>query len=121
MKNRLLFLTPCALVFILLSGCAERWEKPGASDADFQKTKAVCDDRAMLHFPISIRQIEIEGARMNPGVTNCTWSGSGGTMHCGTSGGQYEPPRFASVDDNQTARNQDVRKCFFDNGWHPAE
>lgn len=119
MKYRMFFFVPCAMVFLLLSGCAERWEKPGASDGDFQKMKAVCADKAMLHFPPIIRQIEIEGARMNPVVTSC--SGSGVTMRCGTSGGQYTPPTYAPVDDNQTARDQDTRKCFFDNGWRPVE
>ncbi len=85
------------------------------TDSDFQRIQAVCDDKALTHFPPIIRQIQVEGARMNPIVTSCT--GAGAAMRCGTSGGQYEPPKFAPVDDNQAARAQDVRNCLFDNGW----
>ncbi|MFA4994197.1 MAG: hypothetical protein WC521_02710 [Bdellovibrionales bacterium] len=119
MKYRTFLLATCVLAFLFLSGCAEKWQKPGATEQDFEKMKLSCDNQALKRFPILLRQIQIEGERMTPFSTRCT--GSGPTLSCSTSGGQYVPPTYAPMDDNRAAREAATRRCYIENGWHPAE
>lgn len=106
-----LFLT-CAL---FLSGCAYRWQKPGATEQDFEAAKAACNAQAAAHFPPLMRPVQLNNGYTTPVTTDC--HGHGNEVHCVTSGGQYVPPSTTFVDDNEAAREQDVHACFFQNGW----
>jgi len=101
---------------LTLSGCADTWEKPGATQQEFEATKAACMSRAAARFPPMNRQVQIGNGYMTPVTTNCT--GFGYSVNCLSTGGQYVPPSVITVDDNANARRQDTRSCFFENGWH---
>ena len=119
MNRKMFFLTICVLALTLFPACAERWQKPGATDADFQTMKSTCEARASTRFPFILGQIQTEEGHSNPMVTKC--SGSGASTRCSTSGGQYMPPRYLPVDDNKEARDQATRKCLLENDWRPVE
>jgi hypothetical protein len=119
MNKKMFSLAVCVLASMLLSGCAERWQKPGATKADFQVMKSACENRSLSRFPVAIRQMQTEEGHMDPMATKCT--GSGLSTKCFSSGGRYVPPKFVPVDDNRGARDQDMRRCYFENGWQPIE
>jgi hypothetical protein len=119
MNKKMLFLAVCVFASTFLSGCAEQWQKQGAAKADFQAIKSACESRALSRFPVAIRQMQTEEGRMDPVATRCT--GAGLATRCSTSGGRYVPPKFVPVDDNTDARDQDVRRCYFENGWQPVK
>lgn len=104
---------------LILSGCAEKWAKPGATSEEFDAMKATCMSRSAGRFPPMMRQVQITNGYTTPITTNC--NGFGYSVNCYTTGGQYVPPVAITVDDNQGARNQDTRACFFENGWHPVK
>lgn len=108
-----------AALSFTLSGCAEKWEKPGATEMEFDAVRSVCTSQANLRFPPMMRQVQISNGYMTPEVTNC--SGNDHFTNCRTTGGQYVPPSTMAVDDNEAGRNQDVRACLFENGWQPVK
>jgi hypothetical protein len=42
-------------------------------------------------------------------------------VNCFTTGGQYMPPVYMPVDQNQAGRNSGVRSCLFAAGWQPVK
>jgi len=104
------------LGLFVLSGCAEKWAKTGATEQDFEATKAACFSRASYRFPPLIRLVPVSNAYTTPVTTNC--NSDRHSTSCTTSGGQFVPPTMAEVDDNQSARDQDMRACLFEKGWH---
>jgi len=106
-----------ALVF--LGGCAQRWQKPGASDKDYQEMRASCEKWALERFPPSLREVAVDEGRITPIVTNC--SGSGASLKCYTSGGRYISPTYMPVDDHQSLRDDETRACLIENGWSLVE
>ncbi len=116
MRKRISILGLCACA-AFLAGCAEeRWQKDSATDADFAAVKASCADKALARFPVELRQKRIGDERMTPLAARC--SGSGPTLRCVTTGGQYVPPTYAAEDENERAREAAVRDCLIKNGWH---
>ncbi len=105
-------------VIFALTGCAEQWHKPGASEADFEAMKAECNSQSAAKFPPLIRQVPVTNGYVTPATTSC--SDTGHSVDCYTLGGQYVPPALIAIDDNENARNQNIRACFFKNGWLPV-
>jgi hypothetical protein len=101
-----------------LSGCAQRWQKPGGTEAEFEMMKAACLDIAMQKYPPLLRPEIVTPERYDPVVTNCHPAGR--SMICTTAGGGYHPPLVATVDDNEGVRDQMVRACYFEHGWSPV-
>ena len=106
-----------AAIGLALAGCATKWTKPGATEQEFEVTKASCIGRASSRFPPAMQHIQIGSGYTTPMQTQCF--GTGYSVNCTTTGGQYVPPAFMDVDANTGARNSDVRSCFFENGWTP--
>nr|WP_321986502.1 hypothetical protein [uncultured Lichenicoccus sp.] len=105
---------------LLVSGCAgTKWEKAGASPDEFEATKASCLSRGYARVPPMMVPIQVGGGYTTPVTTNCYGSGYGAS--CTSSGGQYIQPVIIPVDENSRARAQDVRSCFFENGWTPVK
>lgn len=115
-KTPLLFVISLAL---MLTGCAEKWEKFGATEQEFEAMKAACISRASARFPPMMRQVQLTNGYTTPVITNC--NGFGYSVSCFSSGGQYVPPTYIAIDDNTGARDQDTRSCFYENGWHPVK
>ena len=53
-----LTITISALVFVL-SGCTEKWAKPGGTDAEFQAMKGACSARSYARFPPMMETIQL--------------------------------------------------------------
>jgi len=117
MKNISLKTVVCALSVLFLSGCAEKWEKPGAGLDDFQAMESMCSARAYVRFPPALRKEVIFGAHKAPIKTDCETNGN--NVSCVTTGGEYVPPETMIVDDNSDGRKHDIRSCFYENGWRP--
>ena len=101
---------------LLLAGCAERWEKPGASEADFKAMRAQCDAQAFALWPPRLRQEMAMPGRWVPPMRSCDSRG-----RCTWYGGWWEPPQVMTVDDHQAPRRAERRACFIANGWTPAD
>lgn len=101
---------------LLAAGCAEKWTRPGATEADFRAMEATCRDHAARLWPPLLREVMLSPGYFAPPVRQCDARG-----RCGLYGGWWEPPRFAVVDDNQGRRNQERRTCYLANGWTPVE
>ncbi|MCC6716919.1 MAG: hypothetical protein IT555_03465 [Acetobacteraceae bacterium] len=108
---------PLLLAFLLLlAGCAERWAKPGADDAEFRAMQAHCDAYAHDRWPPLLRQEMLFPGHFVPPVRSCDNRG-----RCTWFGGWYEPPQMTVIDDNLRPRNQERRACYLANGWTPVE
>jgi hypothetical protein len=103
----------------LIAACATKWEKPGATEAEFEATKSACQSRSYSQFPPMPEQVLIMAGYTTPMQTQC--SGAGYYSNCYTTGGQYIPPSYMTVDNNQAPRNSANRSCFFEHGWTPAK
>lgn len=105
------------LCFLSLAGCATKWSKPGATSAEFEATKGSCSARAYSRYQPIMTSIQIGSGYTTPLQTQCF--GTGYNVQCTTTGGQYVPPTSMMVDQNNNARDQDIRACFFERGWTP--
>jgi hypothetical protein len=103
----------------MVAGCAEKWEKPGATKDEFDAMKAACQSKSYAEHPPMPRQVQLTAGYTTPIQTTC--NAFGGSVSCFQTGGQYVPPVIITVDDNQNARNQDTRACFYENGWTPVK
>lgn len=107
-----------AVMVLLLAACAEQWQKPGASEMDFEATRTICTSRANMRFPPRLRQIWVDSGFRSPIVTRCyerLYS-----FACRSYDGYYFPPRPITIDENAEPRHEDVRACLFENGWRPV-
>lgn len=102
-----------------LAGCAQKWEKPGGTDVEFQSTLSTCRGRAFSMFPPNNYTIQTSAGYTTPAYTSC--SGYGYSANCITTGGQYNPPTYMTLDRNDSARDQAVESCLMSNGWRKAE
>ena len=111
----------CRLLFALicLTGCAERWVKPGASQAEFDAMQAGCTARGYARFPPLPQLVQTSPGVVMPMVTQCR-QGRNGPV-CYPVGGGYAPPSYVTVDSNLPGRSAEIRACFFENGWLPAD
>jgi hypothetical protein len=103
----------------LLTGCVQKWSKPGAGPEEFDAMKASCTAQAYSQFPQMFQQIQASNGYYTPVTTNCYSTGTGGAS-CYSQGGQYVPPTIITVDANNIPRNQAIKGCFYSNGWSPA-
>lgn len=104
------------LALLLLSGCAERWAKPGAGEPEFRAMAAQCDAYASQRWPPRLREELIAPARWVPPLRSCDSRG-----RCSWFGGWWEPPQTIVVDDHAGPRRQERRACYVGNGWTPVE
>ena len=108
-----------AIMLPLVASCATKWEKPGATEAEFEGTKSACQAQSYSQFPPLPQQVMIRSGYTTPMQTQCF--GGGYYLSCDTTGGQYFPASYMTVDNNQGARNSAVRSCFFEHGWTPQK
>jgi hypothetical protein len=104
------------LAVLALAGCAERWAKPGATEAEFRAMEAQCTAQANDRWPPMLRQEIVMPARFVPPVRSCDRHG-----RCSWYGGWWEPPVMGVVDDHAAPRHQERRACYMANGWMPVE
>lgn len=108
----------CLLGFLLLAGCTQMvWVKPGATQSEFEQTKAACMMEAAKQVPQDNRTVLISQGRMTS-TYQCKDKGNKST--CFETRG-YAPPEYGVVDNNEGLRNQVYRACLFRNGWNEVE
>jgi hypothetical protein len=108
------------LAFLPLAGCASQlWAKPGGTPAEFEGAKAGCNTQSYAMFPPMMQQVMVMAGYVTPVQTSC--SGGGYAVNCFTTGGNYVPPLYVPVDQNQGARNSAVRSCLMTAGWQPVK
>lgn len=102
------------LLALLLAGCAERWTRPGTSEAEAEAAQAACADRAALEVPAQNVWMMVDPGgfehrrrcwRTGQGQTLCEWWPV------------YRPPRHAWVDVNQARREAWRRECLHAQGF----
>jgi hypothetical protein len=106
-------------VLFSLPSCAQRWAKPGGTDAEFQVTRSSCEARSFSQFPPFMQSVQVGQGYTTPISTQCT--GWGPNVNCYTTGGQYVPPTFVNVDRNSDTRRRAVSACLMQNGWTPVD
>lgn len=103
----------------LLAGCAQRWAKPGGTPEEFRATEAQCQARAFSQFPPVMDRVQTSPGYTTPLQTSCYPSGY--AVQCLTTGGQYMPPTFMSIDRNDSVRARGVQGCLLEQGWRPVD
>jgi hypothetical protein len=112
--------TGLLVICLPLASCASQlWAKPGGSPAEFEVAKAGCNTQSYSMFPPMMQQIMVTSGYTTPMQTNCT--NVGYSVSCFTTGGNYVPPVYMPVDQNQRARNSAVRSCLMTAGWQPVK
>ena len=112
-------LVTLSLLCLVLSGCAQRWVKPGANDRDFKLAEARCEAIGYQKLPARVQWMQTSAGYTTQGYNRC--SGSGSNRRCSYTPGTYQPPRYGNVDQNETARDHLVRACLMEDGWRPAD
>ncbi len=116
--KRLSLILFCGLI---LCGCAvERWEKPGATQEEYEQTKTVCAKLATEKYPPMMRLQDRAESAIAPDFTVCS-PDANGAVRCRKVGGVHAPPPVAAVDDNLADRNKVIHACLRQNGWHPVK
>ena len=110
------FVTPIMLIAALaLGACAERWDKPGATQAEFEATRTDCTARSYARLPARPRDLQITTGYSVPPAEICLASGP--VQNCVQQQGEALPPISVIVDANERLRSQDIRACLADKGW----
>jgi len=98
----------------LLAGCAERWTRPGATEAQADATNAACQDRSELAVqPLMTWRIVEQGGYVRE--RRC-WREHSGREVCGFTE-RWRPPRYGWVDANTGAREAWRRGCMRSQGF----
>ncbi len=101
------------VLLLLLAGCAERWSRPGATEAEADATNTACTSEADVAVPPQMVWQIVEGGRMERD-RQC-WR-DGGTERCRTVE-RYIPPRFGWVDMARGQRDGWRRNCMAEKGF----
>jgi hypothetical protein len=113
--GRLLF----GLVVLVIAGCTQYWANPGGTKVEFDATKSTCTGRSYSQFRPVMQQVQISSGYTTPMYTTC--NSYGYSASCYTTGGDYVPPAFIPVVQNQSARKSAVESCLYGAGWVPAK
>jgi len=103
---------------LLISGCADKWTKPGATNDEFEATKTACTNDATTRIPPRLRMVEVTAGSSPQTTVAC--SGVGPSLACRPQTVPAMPPSTRMVDDNEEARDREVRACLIQKGWAPA-
>lgn len=103
----------------MTTGCAQRWAKLNGTESEFAATQSACNARSFSQFPPAMRQVMLMAGYTTPVQTNCFPMGY--SVQCTTTGGQYIPPTYISIDDNASGRENATKSCLYSAGWRPAK
>ena len=102
-------------LLLLLAACAERWERPGATEAESEAALAICAGEAARQVPPAMVWTMVSPGSWVPGEQRC-WTQNNRTR-CVRSAPRFIPPRYDWVDMN-TGRRRDVRAaCLAEEGF----
>ena len=102
-------------LLIFLAGCAERWERPGATEAESEAAQARCTAVAAQQVPPVMVWAQVEPARWEPGERRCYTRGH--RTECYTRAPRYIPPRYGWVDAAVPQRRAARAACLQEEGW----
>ncbi len=119
-------------IVVLTAGCAQyRWQKAGASEADFNRDMYACEMQAARTFPPYFIQREVKAGYTQPSTTRCSGTnstqGSGNNVVnntnsiCTTTPSRYVPPVIQNVDANASQRSDATTSCLYANGYRRVE
>ncbi len=101
------------LVVLALSGCAERWTRPGTTEAEADAANAACADQAMLAVPPAMSWEIIEPPRTD--YERQCWR-EGGRQVCRTVP-RFRAARWGWVDLARAPRDAWRRECMRGKGF----
>lgn len=106
---------PVVLLLVgLLAGCAERWTRPGTTEAQADAAASACQDRAAIAVqPMMVLQVVEPGGFVRE--RRCRVDGSGREV-CGFTE-RLRPPRHGWVDANSGPREAWRRDCMRTQGF----
>lgn len=99
----------CALA--ALAGCAQYWDKPGATEAELRAADSACAARATMRFPPMLQVVQTGGGYTMPA------QGCSGGRNCHGRRAQWVPPTYSTVDRNQRLRETEADQCLMEAGW----
>lgn len=101
------------LLLAALAGCAERWARPGTTEAEADANNAACQDQAALAVPTHLvwQMVEMGGYDRE----RVCWR-QGGREVCRIES-RYRPPRYDWVDVNRAPRDAWRRECMRARGF----
>lgn len=113
---------------VLVTGCAQyQWQKPGATQAEFNQDTYQCQMQAASAFPAVIVQQQLTSGYQTPSTTNCFSTGSAygsyGNVYgnsnttCTTTPGQVVQPITLPSDANSGNRAQAIKTCLYARGY----
>jgi uncharacterized lipoprotein len=97
-----------------LAGCAQYWDKQGATEAELRAADSACAARATMRFPPMLHLVQTGGGHTMP-AQGC--GGGRGGRNCHGGRAQYVPPTYATVDRNQRLRETEADQCLIEEGW----
>ncbi len=106
-------------VLLPMAGCTQYWAKPGGTQEQFAVTKSACQAQSYAQFPPAPQQVMLTAGYTTPQQSTC--SGNGYMVNCYTTGGQYMPPTYVTLDQNSGARDSGFQSCLMNAGWRLAK
>jgi hypothetical protein len=106
----------CLALALLLAGCAERWDRPGATEAESDAAQAQCTAVAARQVPPALIWTQVAAAYWVPPERQCRTQRDG-SQDCIYRPARYIPPRFDWVDVNVQPRRAARAACLAEGGW----
>jgi hypothetical protein len=107
-------LGPLALILLALSGCAERWVRPGSTEAEGDAANAACANEAELAVPPLLQWRIVEPSRIERD-RHC-FRNDRGNERCRVFE-RFRPARWGTVDVNEMPRQAWRRQCMASQGF----
>jgi len=104
---------PVLILLLALAGCAERWTRPGTTEAEADATNAACADQSRLAVPQQLVWQMVEPSRIERD-RRCRRRGDREVCYVDT---RYIPARYAWVDVNTSPRDAWRRECMRAQGF----
>jgi len=101
------------MLFLLLGACAERWTRPGVTEAEADAQNAACADQATLAVPEQLVWQMVEAGGFDR-ERRCFQRDGREVCQIFT---RYRPPSFAWVDVNRSPREAWRRECMRAKGF----
>ncbi|MBR0670189.1 hypothetical protein [Neoroseomonas soli] len=102
-------------LLLLLAGCAENWERPGATEAEAEAAQAECTAWAAQQVPPALVWTQTAPGYWERPERRC-FSRRGQT-ECVVRPARYQPPQYGWVDANTGPRRAARAACLQEGGW----
>jgi hypothetical protein len=99
-------------MILVVAGCSRYWARPGGTTAEWESTRAACEQQAISRFPLFPINRAPGGIYLANPTTFCAFGPAGPS--CATYGG-------TEVDLNGQPRGEAFRACAIAAGWLPAK